>query len=114
VALLIPAIILSGAACASRSGDTPGANVAPTSTAGEPEPSPTAGPTTIRGLVVEGVESGCMLLDTGGGTPYLLLGGDRALIVANRRLEVTGRAQPDLMTTCQQGTPFQVSGVRAI
>jgi hypothetical protein len=64
--------------------------------------------------VVEGVEVGCILLDTGDGEPYLLLGGDRSLIGSGRRLEVVGTPQPDLMTTCQQGIPFVVTQARAI
>lgn len=55
-----------------------------------------------------------MLLNTDNGKSYLLLGGDRGLIGSGGRLEVVGEPQPDLMTTCQQGTPFQVSQVRRI
>ncbi len=74
---------------------------------------PTTGAVTVRGTVVEGVEGGCMLLRSEGGTDYLLLGGDRTLIVAGRSLEVEGQPQPGLMTTCQQGTPFQVTAIRS-
>lgn len=72
------------------------------------------GQMTIRGQVQEGVEPGCMLLKSDNGTSYLLVGGDRAVISAGGRLEVVGQPQPGLMTTCQQGTPFEVAELRRI
>jgi hypothetical protein len=60
-------------------------------------------PLTLTGTVEAGVERGCLLLDG-----YLLLGGDRTLIVAGARVTVTGRPEPGTLTTCQQGTPFRV------
>lgn len=62
---------------------------------------------TVRGTVSAGVEAGCLILDTGT-AQYLLLGADPAIAVAGAEIEVTGRAEPGAMTTCQQGTPFQV------
>lgn len=58
---------------------------------------------TLSGVVREGVERGCYLLDN-----YLLVGGPRDVITAGGRVTVTGRVQTDLMTTCQQGVPFRV------
>ncbi|MEE6256984.1 hypothetical protein [Plantactinospora sonchi] len=58
---------------------------------------------TLTGVVREGVEHGCYLLDN-----YLLVGGPREVITAGGRVTVTGRVQADLMTTCQQGVPFMV------
>ncbi|MEO3743810.1 hypothetical protein [Plantactinospora sp. B5E13] len=58
---------------------------------------------TLTGVVREGVERGCYLLDN-----YLLVGGPRDVITAGGRVTVTGRVQTDLMTTCQQGVPFRV------
>lgn len=83
-----------------------------------PAPSPTlsrasAGDMTVRGTVSSGVESGCVVLDTGT-TQYLLLGADPAIAVAGAQVEVTGRAEPGGMTTCQQGTPFHVESTRRI
>ncbi|WBB77455.1 hypothetical protein O7606_14280 [Micromonospora sp. WMMD882] len=57
----------------------------------------------VTGTVTSGVEPGCLLLGE-----YLLVGGPRDVIKAGAKLTVTGKAQPDLMTTCQQGTPFLV------
>lgn len=65
--------------------------------------SPAPGGAVLTGTVTSGVEPGCLLLGE-----YLLVGGPRDVIKAGAKLTVTGRAQPDLMTTCQQGTPFVV------
>jgi hypothetical protein len=74
------------------------------------------GPTqlTISGRVVEGVEAGCLLLDTGDGLFLLVLPGDvgRSAVRAGARLEVRGRVEAGLVSYCQQGTPFLVSEVR--
>lgn len=62
---------------------------------------------TVRGTVSTGAESGCLILNTGT-AQYLLLGADPAIAVAGAEIEVTGKADPGAMTTCQQGTPFHV------
>ncbi|GAA3756901.1 hypothetical protein GCM10022225_47620 [Plantactinospora mayteni] len=67
---------------------------------GGPAPS---GTTTLSGTVRAGVEPNCLLLDG-----YLLVGGPRDVITAGARVTVVGQVRADLMTTCQQGTPFQV------
>ncbi|GAB3969484.1 hypothetical protein GCM10027615_23630 [Plantactinospora veratri] len=68
-----------------------------------------SGTTTLSGTVRAGVEPNCLLLDG-----YLLVGGPRDVITAGARVTVTGQVRADLMTTCQQGTPFQVqSAARA-
>ncbi len=64
--------------------------------------------TTVRGTVSAGVESGCVILTTNG-EQYLLLGADPAVAVTGAVVEVSGRADPGAMTTCQQGTPFHVT-----
>lgn len=65
----------------------------------------------IRGTVSEGVEAGCTLL-TSKGVVYLLIWRhgtpDTGL---KAELEVEGTIQPDLLTTCQQGTPLMVERV---
>ncbi|MCW6008033.1 hypothetical protein K1W54_26330 [Micromonospora sp. CPCC 205371] len=68
---------------------------------------------TLTGTVVGGVESGCKLLSSGG-VNYLLLpsgGVSDADIPVGAQVTVRGRPQPDVMTTCQQGTPFRVTEV---
>jgi hypothetical protein len=74
----------------------------------------TDGLVTRRGIVVDGVEAGCVLLDAEDGQDYLLVGGDPAVLVAGGRVEVSGLPQPDLMTICQQGIPFSVRSARRI
>ena len=69
---------------------------------------------TISGQVVEGVEAGCLLLDTGTAEYLLVVPGrvDRSAVRAGARLVVRGRVEPSLVSYCQQGTPFLVSEVR--
>jgi hypothetical protein len=78
-------------------------------------PAPTAGAElTLTGVVIEGVEPNCLLLESPGGQ-YLLVaqaGVDRSLIRAGARITVRGRVAEGLMSTCQQGTPFLVSDAR--
>ncbi|MET7666627.1 hypothetical protein [Micromonospora luteifusca] len=71
---------------------------------GGPSTPPGVGHTTLSGTVQGGVEPNCVLLDG-----YLLLGGPRDVLKPGTRVEVTGRVEPGMMTTCQQGTPFVVA-----
>ncbi|MEV5765834.1 hypothetical protein AB0L34_14880 [Micromonospora sp. NPDC052213] len=79
----------------------------PTKRPGRPTSSPPAGGTTLTGTVTPGVEPNCLLLGD-----YLLIGGPRDVLKPGAKVTVTGRVQPDLLTTCQQGTPFQVDTAR--
>ncbi|MFV2116724.1 hypothetical protein ACFHW0_30975 [Micromonospora sp. LOL_025] len=79
----------------------------PTRPTGGPTKTPPAGGTTLTGTVTSGVEPNCLLLDN-----YLLIGGPRDLLKAGAKVTVTGRVQRDLLTTCQQGTPFLVETAR--
>jgi hypothetical protein len=81
-----------------------------------PVPDPSAGKytaaeLTLTGVPEEGVESGCVVMRSGDKL-YNLLGGDRSTLMSGHTVIVRGRPVPGLMTTCQQGTPFQVSEVR--
>ena len=78
----------------------------PKGTRGPTKPPP-AGDTTLTGTVQAGVEPNCLLLDGN-----LLIGGPRDLLKPGARVTVTGRPQPGMMTTCQQGTPFVVESAR--
>jgi hypothetical protein len=100
-----------GAGNAPTPAPTPTVTPSPQPPAGSTPPS---GPTvTLVGEVQAGVEAGCLVLEAehGGGT-WLLLGGDRSVLRAGARVQVTGSEARDLATTCQQGRPFQVSSVR--
>jgi hypothetical protein len=67
---------------------------------------------TLTGRPEDGVEAGCIVLRSNG-TMYLLLGGDPQVLKSGKTLVVRGKPNPGLITTCQQGIPFQVSEVRA-
>ncbi|WP_091091012.1 hypothetical protein [Micromonospora nigra] len=81
----------------------PTAPVSPPVTKRPASPSATAG-SMLTGTVESGVEPGCLLLDG-----YLLLGGPRDIITEGARVTVTGRPEPGMLTTCQQGIPFLVT-----
>jgi hypothetical protein len=85
----------------------------PTSAGPSAKPDPTdaggsAGEMTMTGEVEAGVEHGCLVMQSGGKT-YLLVGGDRSIVREGARVTVRGRPNPDLITTCQQGEPFEVA-----
>jgi hypothetical protein len=99
---------------------TPATDTSTPSVPAPPTPSLTATMTrasepgiTVRGTVSAGTEAGCLVLDTGT-AQYLLLGADPAIAVAGAEVEVTGRAEPGAMTTCQQGTPFHVQKTQRV
>ena len=72
-----------------------------------PGPSRLKGRTlTVSGIVTVGAEPGCLLLGA-----YQLLGSARPELRAGRTVTVTGHLVPDIVTTCQQGTPLQVERV---
>jgi hypothetical protein len=69
------------------------------------------GEITVVGVIEEGVEHGCTILRSGEAL-YQLIGSTDPLIVIGARLSVTGKPNPGLVTTCQQGLPLQVTAVR--
>lgn len=90
----------------SSSSETGGPSVTFTDPSGKSSPG-----ITITGTPTEGVENGCIVMQSGA-TLYLLLGGDRSILMSGRPVEVRGTPDPGLMTTCQQGTPFRVTEVK--
>ncbi len=67
----------------------------------------------LTGTVEAGVESGCLVLtDADGAVLANLIGLDAATTPVGTEVVVTGQFQQDLMTTCQQGSPFEVTSVR--
>jgi hypothetical protein len=128
VAVLVGGLLTACGAADEGSGDSaappedsvsssasPGADgsLPPGFTASPPVPSPSkfeSGEVTLTGKPQEGVEPGCLVMQSGGQS-YLLLGGDRKLLTSGRAVIVRGKPNPGLMTTCQQGTPFEVSEV---
>jgi len=68
--------------------------------------------TTLTGTIEAGVESGCVVLTDGNGTVLAnLIGLDTATTPFGSSVEVTGKFQAGMMTTCMQGTPFAVAKV---
>ncbi|GAA2653368.1 hypothetical protein [Paractinoplanes durhamensis] len=93
------------------------ASAAPTSAAPTTEPSsakPTAaGAETISGTVEAGVEPNCLLLQDTKGS-HLLVFDDAAMradAAVGKKVTLTGRSEPTMMSTCQQGIPFIVTSV---
>jgi hypothetical protein len=74
-----------------------------------------AGPTTLTGTVTAGVENNCVVLVDAAGTVLANLQGlDVTAHPVGSEVEVTGTFEPDLMTTCQQGPPFEVTAATAL
>ena len=113
--LLLTGLLVAGCADpGSDSGAGQGATTAPTTVPGTTLTTikpPAAGQITVTGTVVERVEGGCLLLE-GGGTRYLLVGGDRSQLPSGARVAVTGRVDRGLLSTCQQGEPLVVSAIK--
>ncbi|MGH3647761.1 MAG: hypothetical protein ACRDTM_11390 [Micromonosporaceae bacterium] len=100
----------SPSASPSPSVSEPGPSLSPEPDASKPTGK--GGTVELRGTVESGVESGCLILTTGGKT-YNLLGGDRSVVKAGARVVVRGVEEPDTMTICQQGIPFRVTEAHA-
>ena len=119
---LLVALALAG--CANSDSDAAAPAPAPSAPApalsapASPAPPPAsrpakdkAGPKTLTGTITAGVEPGCLLLDD-----HLLIIQDAKLKAAaevGATVTATGRTEPGMMTTCQQGTPFVVTALRA-
>jgi hypothetical protein len=67
---------------------------------------------TLTGTLAAGVESGCIVLVNDQGAVLAnLIGLDPASAPVGSSVEVKGRFARDLITTCQQGEPFNVASV---
>jgi len=85
-------------------------SAAPTQESGTVEPS-TGGTKTLTGTITAGVEPNCLLLED-----HLLIINDpqqQSAAKVGATVTVTGRVEQGMMTTCQQGTPFIVTTLRA-
>jgi hypothetical protein len=85
----------------------------PTSTA----PGRTAtsvGTLVVRGTLRQGVEPGCLLLDTQDRHAYLLVDIDPAKARPGARVEVVGQPLDQIASFCGEGTALSVVSVRAL
>jgi hypothetical protein len=69
---------------------------------------------TATGTLRDGVEPGCVLLQSEQGSVYLLVGGDRGKLTAGGRVQVTGLLSPDLLSICQEGQPLLVRSIKPV
>jgi hypothetical protein len=97
-------VLVMAAACGGYPPSEPGL---PSQTRTSPTTVTSAGDVNVQGVVVAGVEAGCLLLETGGET-YLLLNADPAVVVPGQRVVIRGQPQPGTATTCMQGTPLVI------
>lgn len=118
-AAALTAVTVALGGCASPdevAGGRPTPSAAPTPVDPSLDPSvksPEGTPTTVTGVLSEGVEAGCVLLEAQGRT-LLLLGLPRDSAAIGSRVQVRGRLIRDVATTCQQGIPLQVSSIRRL
>lgn len=73
----------------------------------ETPPPPVSREITVSGTVEAGVEPGCVVL-SGPGRPYLLIGGDPAVMRPGAHLVIRGVPAPGTPTTCMQGVVLHV------
>ena len=105
----------SGAASAPASGSAQ--PTTPSSTTPTAEPSigkPTAGEAqTITGTVEAGVEPNCRLIKDDKGAHLLVFDDSslRAQAEVGKKITASGRSEPKMMSTCQQGIPFIVTSI---
>jgi hypothetical protein len=65
---------------------------------------------TLTGELIAGVEANCLLLETDTGQ-YLLFGEPVEQLRTGTTVTLRGQVRTDMMSTCQQGTPFEVTEV---
>jgi hypothetical protein len=115
--LLLAGLLLAACAGPGRDDTGPaqgGATTVPTTLPGSPPATRPTGPArelTVTGLVTDGVEPNCLLLDADQGGRYLLVGGERSELQAGARVQVTGRVDRGLLSTCQEGEPLVIASV---
>ena len=116
--LLVALALLLGA-CANGQGAASGGASPPTTAT--PTTSGSTGPSSpeprdlvkvhVTGTVRQGVEPGCLVLDTGG-ERYLLLSKDQSKLTEGSKVEVTGVRSSGQISYCQQGVPLEVQSVK--
>jgi Protein of unknown function (DUF5818) len=122
--LLAVALLAACAETGADDGEAAGGGSDPTTTTpgtAPPTPTPTTAPgspgksqITATGTLRDGVEPGCVLLQSEQGAVYLLVGGDRGKLTAGGRVQVTGVLSPDLLSICQEGQPLLVRSIKPV
>lgn len=105
--------VSSSSPSVASSQSAPSGAIVPTGTPALTAPSAApGGAETLTGTVAAGVESGCIVLvGPDGAVLANLIGMDAATAPMGAQVEVSGKFQTDMMTTCQQGLPFAVAEV---
>jgi hypothetical protein len=120
VGALAALLALALAACAQPSAEPAGRAGAPAASSAAPGAGPPSadltsaeGSQTLSGTVTAGVEPHCLVLKAGTDSHLLVFDDEslRSAAKAGTEVTVVGKAQPGMMTTCQQGTPFLVTSV---
>jgi hypothetical protein len=115
-AALAAAVTLQLAGCAQGQGARAGGDAAgaPTSTAPGGTVTSSTGTLVMRGTLRQGVEPGCLLLDTQDRHAYLLVDIDPAKARPGARVEVVGQPLDQFASFCGEGTALSVVSVRAL
>ena len=119
--LLVACALLLGACAEEDSGQGAASGGSPTTvapTTSAPTPTTSEVPrdqlkVLVTGTVQEGVEPGCLILDTGKGQRYALLSKDKSKLKPGAKVAVVGVRAPGQISYCQQGQPLEVLTVRA-
>lgn len=75
---------------------------------------PTSSSMIVTGVVVAGVEAGCLILEADNGVNYLLLGGDPKVVTVGAILRINGWLRTDVASYCMQGQPLQIIRVEIL
>jgi hypothetical protein len=119
--LLVACALLLGACAEQDSGQGAASGGSPTTvapTTSAPTPTTSEMPrdqikVLVTGTVQQGVEPGCLILDTGKGQRYVLLSQDTSKLKPGAKVEVVGVRATGQISYCQQGQPLEVLTVKA-
>jgi hypothetical protein len=111
IRILAAASLVVLAGCASSS---PPSSPSPSSPAPSVTPSVTPSSEEITGTLSAGVEPHCLILRDAAGSHSIYFHDEslRKTVPTGRPITLIGHPEPGMMTTCQQGEPFIVTGVR--
>ncbi|WP_041627006.1 hypothetical protein [Stackebrandtia nassauensis] len=68
---------------------------------------------TLTGTISDGVEPGCLMLKSDG-VKYQLVGDATKKLKSGMKVEVTGKVSDNNMSTCMEGTVFEVDTVEKV